>query len=59
MWNMVNVDGQWYAIDCTWDDPDFNDKTVLYHDYFMLKMEDISETHTLDYIYTDFMECGL
>jgi len=21
MWNYVNLDGKWYAVDCTWDDP--------------------------------------
>lgn len=20
-WNMVNIDGEWYHVDCTWDDP--------------------------------------
>ncbi|MBE6688593.1 MAG: hypothetical protein E7588_04850 [Ruminococcaceae bacterium] len=28
MWNSVNIDGIWYAVDCTWDDSD--DGTVYY-----------------------------
>ncbi|MBX9232149.1 transglutaminase domain-containing protein [Coprococcus catus] len=26
-WNLVNVDGSWYHVDATWDDPIFKEKT--------------------------------
>ena len=37
MWNSVKIDGEWYNIDCTWDDP--GDGTVHY-DYFLKSDQD-------------------
>jgi hypothetical protein len=35
-WNIVKVDGQWYNIDLTWDDPiSSTGKPVLSYDYFL------------------------
>lgn len=43
MWNFVKLNGKWYHIDSTWDDPisknyDMKDlsKQVTYHDYFLI-----------------------
>ncbi len=50
MWNKVMVDGIWYNVDCTWDDPTgtvFDD--YLRYDYFLLCDADMSATHTEDY----------
>ena len=53
-WNYVQLDGGWYAVDCTWDDQD----TQTYYEYFLagkntpgFTQEDntkptFSETHT-------------
>lgn len=38
-WNLVQIDGVWYHVDATWDDPGFNDKDVegyCSHDYFLI-----------------------
>lgn len=41
MWNMVQIDGKWYGVDCTWDDPVVSGKSgvVSGHertDYFLV-----------------------
>lgn len=47
-WNVVQIDGIWYNIDCTWDDPImkvFDAKNVSYQ-YFGVRDEDIhNKTH--------------
>lgn len=34
MWNMVQLDGDWYYVDCTWDDPLPDTETSETHMYF-------------------------
>lgn len=48
MWNMVMVDGKWYNIDLTWDDPTLIsfDKNYVRYDFFNLTDSEISQTHT-------------
>ncbi len=51
LWNMVKVDGEWYHIDVTWDQPDkaiTNDLPgfILYQ-YFMVDDEVIANYHTV------------
>ena len=48
-WSMVELDGKWYHVDCTWDDPAFS-KTddmdmegYVNHEYFLLSDTDIKE----------------
>lgn len=36
-WNLVELDGEWYNVDCTWDDK--GGKT-LYYDYFLKSNDD-------------------
>ena len=31
-WNLVSIDGEWYGVDCTWDDN--NDDEFIYRSYF-------------------------
>lgn len=56
MWNLVYLDGEWYAVDCTWDDPDYRDKGIYYYDYFMLSIEEMNESHEMDTFYSDFLK---
>jgi len=47
-WNKVLVDGNWYNVDCTWDDPilNRNDPGFVRHDYLMVKDSEIEgNTH--------------
>ena len=43
-WNLVQLGGEWYHVDCTWDDPDWEPEG--YHDYFGLSDALISQDHT-------------
>lgn len=46
MWNMVNLDGSWYHIDITWDDPKnlFGNNYIRY-DYFNVNDDMIKSDH--------------
>lgn len=53
IWNYVKVDGKWYHLDLTWDDPMTNTgEDVLMHNYFLIdtkKIEELDKTeHTFD-----------
>jgi hypothetical protein len=49
MWNKVLLDGVWYNVDCTWDDPTGNlPEDFIQYDYFLLSDSDISLTHSFD-----------
>lgn len=50
MWNMVEVDGKWYHIDLTWDDPVFSVEVADYisYDYFNISDTQIFRNHTAD-----------
>jgi ribosomal protein L28 len=51
-WNIVKVDGQWYNIDVTWDDPiTMTGTDVLTYDYFLKSDEDFTD-HIRDTRYT-------
>lgn len=42
VWNAVNIDGKWYHIDLTWDDPVMSDGSdKLSHDYMMITTEEL------------------
>ena len=43
-WNKVKVDGQWYNVDCTWDDP-VGATPSLRHDYFLISDTELAKTH--------------
>lgn len=44
IWNMVNVGGEWYHIDVTWNDPTPDSKLFAHHKNFMRSDEGISST---------------
>lgn len=48
MWNMVKMNGTWYHVDVTFDDPIMSDGSkALTHDFFLLGTTEISKTHKL------------
>lgn len=50
MWNMVRIDGEWYHIDLTWDDPDKEDApSFARYDYFGLDTATIKTLRTIDH----------
>jgi hypothetical protein len=42
-WNKVKADGNWYNVDCTWDDPliDYDDKGYIRYFYMLVPDKDI------------------
>lgn len=41
-WNMVQIDGQWYHVDVTWDDPVWDLEGRVRHEYFLLSDAEMS-----------------
>ena len=54
-WNMVKLDGAWYCVDVTWDDPTMgggNTNSVVRHRYFNVTSQHMRDTdHQWDYLY--------
>ncbi len=53
VWNAVYLDGNWYHLDLTWDDPvlDDTEKNALYHDYFLITTEQLEKLDDTQHIY--------
>ena len=47
-WNKVNIDGKWYSVDVTWDDPYPDQPGEVHNTYFLITDKDISSNHTWD-----------
>ena len=45
-WNVVKVDGKWYQIDVTWDDPVPDKKGRVSYTYFLLTDQEMAKNHT-------------
>ena len=58
-WNCVKIDGGWYLIDLTWDDPDSAKDSVdgVLHNYFCITGERMAKDHTPDTSLFTFPEC--
>ena len=44
-WNMIEIDGKWYHVDNTWDDPVWDCIGRVNHNYFLLSDQAISQDH--------------
>ena len=44
-WNKVKIDGQWYNIDVTWDDP-VSSRPILRYDYFLVSDNVLARDHS-------------
>lgn len=51
MWNIVNIDGNWYHLDATW-----NDSSGSYYNYFNLSDEQIEQDHIIALPYDEMEE---
>ena len=51
MWNYVKIDDNWYALDCTWDDPIVEGGGEIGYDikhrYFLIGSDTISSSHVV------------
>ena len=60
-WNAVKLDGMWYNVDCTWDDPILSpvDEDYVRYYYFLASDSDISGvTHFPDNTYYSYPICS-
>ena len=48
-WNCIQIGGQWYMLDVTWDDPVTDGEELLLYDYFNITSGKMAEDHTWDY----------
>lgn len=48
-WNLVKLNGNWYHLDCTWDDPVPDVKGRVLYDYYNLTDDQISKDHSWDH----------
>lgn len=47
VWNYALIDGNWYHIDLTWDDPITNDKSnILIYDFFLINTKQLQKIGT-------------
>lgn len=53
IWNLVNLDGTWYHLDATWDDPVSGNDQYLLHNFFLIPT---TELHKLDTVEHNFDE---
>ena len=52
IWNLINLDGVWYHLDMTWDDPVASDgKQYLIHNFFLIST---NQLYTLDTVEHNF-----
>jgi len=63
-WNYIELDGDGYFVDTTWDDADwYNDSGVLRYpddteyDYFLITTAELTKTHTIDETLFDIPTC--
>ena len=49
-WNVVRLEGKWYALDATWDDPT-GGEPILSHEYFLVGSNKLNKDHRTDKIY--------
>lgn len=55
-WNQVRIDGNWYNIDVTWDDPVGSDQVRIYN-YFLLSDSEMGQSHYGER-YSEQHSCG-
>lgn len=46
IWNAVKLDGSWYHVDVTWDDPIGAPDNTVYYDYFLVPDEIMETEHS-------------
>lgn len=52
IWNLINLDGTWYHLDATWDDPVASDgKQYLIHNFFMISTEQLLSLDQVEHNY--------
>ncbi len=58
-WNCVELDGKYYLVDVTWDDPVGNSGEYICYDYFCITDSQMSIDHTADESEFSYPDCVL
>ena len=54
MWNIVEIDGKYYHVDVTWDDPTWDVPGLVLHENFLCSTQEIVNSHeTTDFLPND------
>lgn len=56
-WNIVNIDGQWYHVDLTWDDPTPDTHGSVGHKFFLVTDDQISAGEEPHYGWNSDIAC--
>lgn len=56
-WNLVKIDGQWYHVDLTWDDPTPDGAGYVSHQYFLRTDEEIATGEKPHYDWNSDLSC--
>ena len=52
VWNLVNLDGTWYHLDLTWDDPVASDgNQYLLHNFFLISTDELLNLDTVEHTF--------
>ena len=52
IWNLINLDGTWYHVDATWDDPVASDgNEYLVHSFFMINTNKLLELDRVEHTF--------
>lgn len=52
IWNLINLDGTWYHVDATWDDPVASDgNEYLIHSFFMINTNKLLELDRVEHTF--------
>ena len=57
-WNGVLINGKWYHVDTTWDDPVPNKEGRCSHDYFLLSDETITDENHKHFTWKPSLSCA-
>lgn len=57
-WNIVCLDGEYYNMDVTWDDPVGNSPTTYYYNYFNITDSTIGSDHARDSLSAQLPSCN-
>ena len=50
VWNLVKIDGKWYHLDLTWDDPIASDgKQYLLHNFFLIETNELLKLDSIEH----------
>ena len=49
-WNMIKIDGDWYHVDVTWDDPVYDRVGRVRHEFFLVSDDEIENREHYDWV---------